>query len=89
MATSSFITKTDLQLQPWDGSAPPTPAQLPTVTVNAQRAATLSNLPTGAAATDYEYQFRPAPTVNAQRVADLTQTLAPGESFSDYEYQVR
>jgi hypothetical protein len=59
------------------------------VSVDAQRNTAVSNIPAGSSATDYEYQFRPAPTVDAQRVADISQTLAAGESASDYEYQVR
>lgn len=58
------------------------------VAVSAQRAATLTP-PAGDAATDYEYQYRPGPTVSAQRVADMSALLAPGETSSDYEYQLR
>lgn len=57
-----------------------------TVSVNAQRLATISPAIT---ASDYEYQFRPAPTVDAQRQADISLTLNAGETFSDYEYQAR
>ena len=67
------------------GGGTPTPF---TASVDSQRQATLTP-ETGSAATDYEYQSRPVGGVSASREIDISSMLAPGETASDYEYQVR
>jgi hypothetical protein len=88
MSKRTLYYDTALQLEPWSASGTP-PVSALSVSVDGQRNATLSNIPSGAAATDYESQFRPGPTVDAQRTADMSQTLAAGESATDYEFQFR
>jgi hypothetical protein len=89
MAYFTDQTNTGLAMEAWDSTGgAPSPA-MPGVSVDSQRVATLSSLPSGTTATDYDYQFRPAPTVDAQRQVDMSQTLAAGESPTAYEYQVR
>jgi len=75
------------------GTIPPdggggTAPDMPELEVDDQRNATLSAIPAGATATDYDYQFRPV-TVSGNRQADVSQMLGPDESPSDYDYQVR
>ncbi len=81
---SSFIA---VLVGPATGTPTPTPTL--SVAVNMQRGADISGIPSTDTLADYEYQFRPAPTVSASRVADLSATLDTGELPSDYEYQTR
>lgn len=91
MALFALRINTLLALQAWEsgGGVVTPPVITPTLgaSVDAQRVATVT--PSSLDPTAYEYQSRPAPTINAQRVADLTSTLAPGETAADYEYQAR
>lgn len=80
---------TERQLEAWDAAGGSPQPAMPIVSVDNQRSATLSAIPAGTSATDYEYQLRPAPAVSGNRQVDMSQTLAPGESPTDYEYQVR